>query len=122
MAYLIAGKLDFRLPTWNSEEPFGVSGETEYSRFKNERESSQEEENSELRYYDILGLSIDADPPEIKITYRRLVMQYHPDHVQHLGSEFQALAEEKIKEINMAYEYLQKNTICEQGDGVGLIV
>ncbi len=87
---------------------FGVSGKTEYSKFKNERESSQDEENSELRYYDILGLSIDADPPEIKITYRRLVMQYHPDHVQHLGSEFQALAEEKIKEINMAYKYLQK--------------
>ncbi|GAJ03984.1 unnamed protein product, partial [marine sediment metagenome] len=60
------------------------------------------------RYYEILGLSIDSEPSEIRITYRRLVMQYHPDRVQHLGPEFQALAEEKIKEINMAYEYFQR--------------
>jgi DnaJ like chaperone protein len=91
------------------ETIFNVSGKTEYCKFRNEQKHSQaKSKNSDLKHYEILGLSIESEPAEIKITYRRLVMQYHPDRVQHLGPEFQALAEEKIKEINMAYEYFQR--------------
>ena len=33
-------------------------------------------------------------------------MQYHPDKVAHLGDEFKGgVAEEKMKEINGAYDY-----------------
>jgi len=90
------------------ETIFGVTGKTNYSSFQREQQQKTENEsNGDDRSFEILGLDIGADPSEIKITYRRLVMQYHPDRVQHLGPEFQALAEEKIKEINMAYEYFQ---------------
>jgi len=37
-----------------------------------------------------------------------LSMQYHPDKVGHLGDEFKKVAEEKMKEINRAYEFLKK--------------
>lgn len=40
--------------------------------------------------------------------YRALSMQYHPDKVRHLGEEFQQVAEEKMKEINNAYQFLEK--------------
>jgi len=35
-------------------------------------------------------------------------MQYHPDKVGHLGEEFKKVAEEKMKEINNAYEFLKR--------------
>jgi DnaJ like chaperone protein len=35
-------------------------------------------------------------------------MQYHPDKVGHLGEEFKRVAEEKMKEINMAYDFFKK--------------
>ncbi|MCX7774697.1 MAG: J domain-containing protein [Spirochaetaceae bacterium] len=44
----------------------------------------------------------------LKQQYYRLVAQYHPDKVAHLGKELKELAEEKTKRINEAYEYLMQ--------------
>lgn len=63
---------------------------------------------AEEQYYAVLGLEQGADAAEIKKAYRKLSMQYHPDKVRHLGAEFQKVAEEKMKEINAAYEYFKK--------------
>jgi len=65
-------------------------------------------EIDEDKYYAILGLSPGADFSEIKTAYRKLSMKYHPDKVGHLGEEFKKVAEEKMKEINSAYEYLKR--------------
>lgn len=51
-------------------------------------------------YYEILGVSKDADAKEIKKAYRQLAMKYHPD------KNSSADAEEKFKEINEANECL----------------
>lgn len=64
--------------------------------------------DSEERYYGVLGLKSGAGFAEIKQAYRRLSKEYHPDKVGHLGEEFRQVAEEKMKEINVAYNYLQK--------------
>ena len=58
----------------------------------------------------VLGLASGASEEEIKQAYRALSMQYHPDKVQHLGAEFQRVAEAKMKEINAAYDYLKKHS------------
>ncbi len=63
---------------------------------------------AEARYYEVLGLEPGADFAEVKKAYRKLSMQYHPDKVAHLGEEFKKVAEEKMKEINEAYQYLKK--------------
>jgi DnaJ like chaperone protein len=63
---------------------------------------------SEERYYAVLGLQSGADFTVIKKAYRKLSMQYHPDKVAHLGDEFKGVAEEKMKEINAAYDYFKK--------------
>jgi DnaJ like chaperone protein len=62
----------------------------------------------EERHYQVLGLAVDAGFAEIKAAYRKLSMEYHPDKVAHLGEEFHKVAEEKMKEINGAYQYLKK--------------
>jgi molecular chaperone DnaJ len=53
-------------------------------------------------YYEILGVSRDADKEEIKRAYRRLARKYHPDVNKEDG------AEERFKEINRAYEVLSE--------------
>jgi molecular chaperone DnaJ len=53
-------------------------------------------------YYEILGVSRDADKEEIKRAYRRLARKYHPDVNKESG------AEERFKEINRAYEVLSE--------------
>jgi DnaJ like chaperone protein len=58
--------------------------------------------------YETLGVSENASADEIKKAYRKLSMKYHPDKVRHLGEEFQKIAEEKMKEINAAHDYLEK--------------
>ncbi|MEE4314444.1 MAG: DnaJ domain-containing protein, partial [Desulfofustis sp.] len=63
---------------------------------------------SDSHYYAVLGLEPGADMETIKKAYRRLSMKYHPDKVSHLGDEFRSVAEEKMKEINSAYDYFKK--------------
>lgn len=53
-------------------------------------------------YYEILGVSRDADKEDIKRAYRRLARKYHPD----VNKEPEA--EERFKEINRAYEVLSE--------------
>ncbi len=63
---------------------------------------------AEEQYYAVLGLEPGADFAVIKKAYRKLSLQYHPDKVSHLGEEFQRVAEEKMKEINGAYDYFKR--------------
>jgi molecular chaperone DnaJ len=53
-------------------------------------------------YYDILGLSKSASDSEIKSSYRKLAMKYHPD--RNPGDK---KAEDKFKEVSEAYEVLK---------------
>ena len=52
-------------------------------------------------YYEILEVSREATDVEIKKSYRRLAVKYHPDK-----NPGDATAEEKFKEISHAYSVL----------------
>ncbi len=72
------------------------------------RQGAASTAQDEARFYAVLGLEQGADFESIKKAYRKLSMQYHPDKVAHLGEEFKRVAEEKMKEINAAYDYFKK--------------
>ena len=52
--------------------------------------------------YSVLGVSRDASDDDIKKAYRELARKYHPD--KYAGSDLAELAEEKMKEVNAAYD------------------
>ncbi len=60
--------------------------------------------------YHILGLGPDASSEEIKHRYRTLVKEYHPDRIASKGlpEEFTRFAQDKFREIQTAYESIQK--------------
>jgi hypothetical protein len=55
------------------------------------------------RFYEILGLKPGASEEDAKSAFRDLVQVWHPDRFSHNPS-LQKKAEEKLKEINNAYE------------------
>ncbi len=56
--------------------------------------------------YEVIGVSPTATDEEVKKAYRDLVRKYHPD--KYRDSDLADLANEKMKEINAAYEEIQK--------------
>ena len=58
-------------------------------------------------YYKMLEVDPSASDQEIKKAYRSMATRFHPDKVQHLGPEFQKMAEDKFKAINEAYQQIK---------------
>lgn len=58
--------------------------------------------------YEVLGLKPGASQDEIKNAYRNLIKKYHPD--KFIDNPLQDLAEQKIREINEAYDMLTKDS------------
>ena len=56
--------------------------------------------------YQVLGVKPDASDDEVKKAYRDLARKYHPDNYQ--NNPLADLAEEKMKEINEAYDAVTK--------------
>jgi len=56
--------------------------------------------------YEVLGVSENASEEEIKKAYKELVKKYHPDKYQ--DNPLSDLAEEKLQEVNEAYDMLMK--------------
>lgn len=60
------------------------------------------------KYYDILSVRHDASPTEIREAYRDLVKVWHPDRFRNENQRLQERANEKLKEINEAFDEIKK--------------
>lgn len=69
---------------------------------------------SKRDYYDVLGIRKGASDDEIKKSFRKLAVKYHPD--KNPGDKE---AEEKFKEINEAYGVLSDKTKRQRYDQFG---
>lgn len=67
--------------------------------------------------YSVLGVPRSATDDEIKKAYRTLAKKYHPDNYS--GSSMAQAAEERMKEINEAYDTIQKERSGAQNTGYG---
>lgn len=59
-----------------------------------------------LEPHEVLGVETSATRAEIADAYRELAQLYHPDKVATMAPDFQELAEQRMKEINAAYNAL----------------
>ncbi|PPL02380.1 molecular chaperone DnaJ [Parapedobacter indicus] len=69
---------------------------------------------SKRDYYDVLGVSRNADQAEIKSAYRKLAIKYHPDK-----NPNNTEAEDKFKEAAEAYEILSNPEKRQRYDRFG---
>ena len=65
--------------------------------------------------YSVLGISHNATDEEVKKAYRELARKYHPDNYQ--DNPLSDLAQEKMKEINEAYNSILR--VRESGGSYG---
>lgn len=58
--------------------------------------------------YEVIGVKEGASKEEIKKAYREQAKKYHPD--QYSNNPLKDLAEEKMRELNEAYDFLMNNS------------
>ena len=119
IALIIVAKIKQEM-SYSSSPSYKDSYEDEQYSCENANEGDEKETESaqneifdkdldEAKYYaKVLDLKEPFSSQDIKKSYYKMISQYHPDKVQHLGDELKELAEEKAKLINEAYEFFSK--------------
>ncbi len=69
-----------------------------------------------LTYYDVLEVPRSATPEEIKAAFRKLSLQYHPDHNEKATDRIKQLAGKKFSELLGAYTILKDTDLRTQYD------
>src|SRR6266404_7920048 len=70
------------------------------------------DEDELSRSYRLLGLAPGSSLEEVQKAYRDLVQVWHPDRFTS-SERLQSKAQEQLKQINLAYEYLLANAAGE---------
>lgn len=105
-----------------NNEQEGKRQEQEAQRDEEDRQRRQQQEESRRTHFDnqkgrikdemyygrILGLRGRVTAVDVRIRYRELAAQYHPDKVNHLGPKLKEVAEREMLEINEAFAYFKK--------------
>jgi DnaJ-domain-containing protein 1 len=71
------------------------------------RPAPSAQEGKEREYGTLLGLKGVVSKQDVRRKYLEAIAKYHPDKVNHLAPEFQAMAEEKTKALTEAYQYFR---------------
>lgn len=99
---------------WLKKFTFGEVHGSMASAIKTQKLSSYMEDRT--HFYKILGLELGASASDVKQAYRDLVRVWHPDRYAH-DPRLQKKAEEKLKEINEAYEKIIEFYSSIKGEG-----
>ena len=107
--YFESGRFDKEIHYKDLTEMFYKSYFYNDNKQEKEKYSNVYSKDNPNRYYAILGVNKNITKDELKKVYYKLVKKYHPDKFE--NSSKKENAENKMKEINEAYEYLMKNFI-----------
>ena len=64
--------------------------------------------------YAVLNIPRNATQDEATSAYRKMAQMYHPDKVAGLAPEYREIADERMKDINAAYERIQRKFETER--------
>lgn len=67
-------------------------------------------------HYELLGIQPTASAEDVKRAFRREIARYHPDKVQHLGTEFQEIAASRAAALTEAYRVLMDADLRQRYD------
>ena len=104
----------FRAQRWAHQSKANGFGGAGYSGAQSEQHTHSRRPttavNSLSQAYTVLGLKRDANPDEIKLAYRRLIKQHHPDKLasRSVSSAEMVYATEKTREITAAYNRIRE--------------
>ena len=71
--------------------------------------AAREKKTRSFNPWEVLEITSGSTPEEIKRAYRKQSKLYHPDKVSQLGRDLREMAENKTKNINRAYDRLQRH-------------
>ncbi|MBI5544792.1 MAG: DnaJ domain-containing protein [Deltaproteobacteria bacterium] len=74
----------------------------------NSRRGEDDGESASIDPWTVLGIHKGTQYEQVRRAYRALVQQYHPDKVAHLAPEFRKLAEERTRDLNLAFTLIEK--------------
>jgi DnaJ-domain-containing protein 1 len=80
----------------------------EAARLEKESSHLSQKKTSEAHFAKALGLSGKVSTTDIKAAFRKHATAFHPDKLAHAHPLLRELAEEKMKEINEAYQYFRE--------------
>ena len=103
--FKIATKLGLSSKVNFIRSQFITSNQSDYKSESNENTNSYKTAEALSN----LGLKEGASKEEIKIAYRKLAKEYHPDKLTGMSEGIINIAKEKFQTIASAYEYLNKN-------------
>jgi len=109
--YFESGRLAKEIHYKNGKEMFYKSYFDNDNKQEKEKYSNGYSKDNPNRYYAILRVNKNITKDELKKVYYKLVKKYHPDKFENSSKKEKENAENKMKEINEAYEYLMKNFI-----------
>ena len=96
-------------------DPFAVFSETYGIRIphdapppKAEPDQPQPIELGPTRAHQVLGVPLGALGHEVSQAHRNLALMHHPDRMASMGPEAEEYSEERMKEINAAYDELRR--------------
>ncbi|ATV58892.1 DnaJ domain-containing protein [Fusobacterium pseudoperiodonticum] len=109
--YFESGRLAKEIHYKDGKEMFYKSYFDNDKKQEKEKYSNGYSKDNPNRYYAILGVSKNITKDELKKVYYKLIKKYHPDKFENSSKKEKEKAENMMKDINEAYEYLMKNFI-----------
>ena len=109
--YFESGRLAKEIHYKDGKEMFYKSYFDNDNKQEKEKYSNGYSKDNPNKYYAILGVNKNITKDELKKVYYKLVKKYHPDKFENSSKIEKEKAENMMKDINEAYEYLMKNFI-----------
>ena len=97
---------------WSCQQIYAHDGQPQHNPQQLSKTTSRD-------FYEILGVSKDATPEEIRKQYYKKSLKMHPDKTQNLPAEEKAVADEEFKLLSKAYQVLSDADLRVKYDKYG---